>query len=321
MNTELNIIDKNAWENDLVSPFGKNPEDRSLSEHINLGFINLDKPAGPTSHEVVSIVKTILNIPKAGHSGTLDPQVTGVLPVGLLTSTKVLSILLLSEKQYICNMYCEDDNRDKILKIMEELKGSIYQVPPLKSNVVKKLRVRKIYDLICIEQNPHHTLFLVKSEAGTYIRTLCTDIGRATGFNCYMKELRRIRTGPFTESTAITLHELFDAWEEYNESKKEEKIRMIIRPIEEAIVHLPKVIIKDSFVNSVCHGLKISQKYLTAHNDFNANQQLALMTSKNELIGIGISMVNSSNLMEFPEKLLISPKKIVMTRDLYPRYV
>ncbi len=140
------VLVKRAGETDLA--FGLPPEKRSLEMHLRLGAINLDKPSGPTSHEVVAWVKRILEIPKAGHSGTLDPKVTGILPVLLGDATRVMDTLLLAGKEYVCLMRLHHPvQRKRILEVCGEFVGVIYKKPPLKSSVVKQLRTRTIYYL------------------------------------------------------------------------------------------------------------------------------------------------------------------------------
>jgi H/ACA ribonucleoprotein complex subunit 4 len=120
--------------------------------HLRLAAINLDKPSGPTSHEVVAWVKRVLKVEKAGHSGTLDPKVTGILPVLLGDATRVMDTLLLAGKEYICLMRIHKPRPNRrILEVCGEFVGPIFQKPPLKSSVVKQLRTREVYYLEVLE--------------------------------------------------------------------------------------------------------------------------------------------------------------------------
>ncbi|HNQ54888.1 MAG TPA: RNA-guided pseudouridylation complex pseudouridine synthase subunit Cbf5, partial [Methanothrix sp.] len=160
--------------------YGLPPEQRSLKQHISVGAINLDKTSGPTSHEVAAWVKRILEVDKAGHSGTLDPKVTGILPVLLEDATRIMETLLLAGKEYICLMRLHKPvPKKRIMEVCREFMGPIYQKPPLKSSVVKELRVRTIYYLDVLEIEEQHVLMRVGCEAGTYIRKLCFDMGLA----------------------------------------------------------------------------------------------------------------------------------------------
>ena len=318
---DLIFINESLFEECKNSEYGTDPFNRSIEELIEYGFINLDKPAGPTSHDVVSTVKKILNIDKAGHSGTLDPQVTGVLPIGLLKSTKILSSLLKAPKRYICNMYSEDNiEKETLHQIFTEFTNLIFQVPPLKSNVVKKLRKRNIYDIELLEIQDNHTLFSVKSEAGTYIRTLCVDIGRATGIYSYMKELRRVQTGPFREEDIVTLHDLFDVWENYKEDPNNSDIRSIIKPVETSISHLPFVVVNDSAVDSICHGSDLMIPGILAYSIFTQSDLISILSSKGELIGLGTSYIESNSMDNSKTGRAVHPTRVIMKRGTYPRY-
>lgn len=200
--------------------YGCAPAMRDLKEHLRLGAINLDKPSGPTSHEVVAWVKRILDIEKAGHSGTLDPKVTGILPVLTGDATRVVEFLLTAGKEYVCLMRTHEQvPRRRIMEVCEEFVGEIYQRPPLKSSVARNLRTRKIYYLDILEIEGQRVLMKVGCEAGTYIRKLCYDIGLALGCGANMEELRRTKAGPFAEDESlVTLHKLKDAYEIWKES-------------------------------------------------------------------------------------------------------
>ena len=201
---------------------GKDPYKRTIEELLDTGVINLDKPPGPTSHEVVSWVKGILHIKRAGHSGTLDPHVTGCLPTMLGDATRLVRVLLLSGKEYVCVMRLHADVPEKdVRQVLEEFTGTIYQRPPLVSAVKRVVRKRTIYYTKFLELVGRDVLFIVGCEAGTYIRKLCHDIGEALGCGAHMYELRRTRSGPFTEDDSmITLHTLKDAYEIWKETGK-----------------------------------------------------------------------------------------------------
>src|SRR3989337_2972673 len=213
---------------------GKRPEDRPLKEYIQKGAINLDKPAGPTSHEVTSWVKKILEVEKAGHSGTLDPNVTGLLPIMLGDATKSVDALLTAGKEYVCLMKLHTEMPEKEIKrVIREFTGEIYQKPSIKSAVKRETRIRTIYYLELIEVDGKNILLKVGCEAGTYIRKLCHDMGMALGTGAHMQELRRTKSGPFREDeTLITLHDLKDAYIEWKENNNEEPLRKVIYPME-----------------------------------------------------------------------------------------
>ncbi|HDO19807.1 MAG TPA: RNA-guided pseudouridylation complex pseudouridine synthase subunit Cbf5, partial [Thermoplasmatales archaeon] len=222
--------------------YGKKPEERTVEELLSSGMINLDKPSGPTSHQVVAWVKDMLNANKAGHGGTLDPKVTGVLPIALNEGTKALKVLLTAGKEYIGIMRLHRDvNEIKIASVCKSFVGEIYQIPPVKSAIKRVRRKRRIYYLDILEIKGREVLFRVGCEAGTYVRTLCVDIGKKLGVGAHLQELRRTRVGTLSEDDSVTLHDVKDAYEMWKEDGDEREIRRCIQPIEKLLEHLPKV--------------------------------------------------------------------------------
>ena len=157
---------------DITNPeFGVNYDQRTTEQLLEYGLILIDKPPGPTSHEVVAWTKRILNISKAGHSGTLDPQVSGVLPLGLGEGTKALGVLLLGPKEYMALGRLHSlPSKEKLQQTLDLFKGEIFQKPPQRSAVVRQTRTRTIYELELLEQKERLILLRVLCEAGTYIR-------------------------------------------------------------------------------------------------------------------------------------------------------
>ena len=175
---ELLIIDYE----ETSEEYGIYPEKRTLDNILDYGFIPLDKPAGPTSHEVVAWVRKMLKEDKAGHSGTLDPAVTGLLPIGLGQATKALSVLLLGPKEYVGLARIHSDvDKIKLEQVFEKFRGEIFQRPPQKSAVKRQTRRRWIYELDILENKRQLILFRVLCQAGTYIRKLVYDIGEVLG--------------------------------------------------------------------------------------------------------------------------------------------
>lgn len=205
---------------DITNPeFGVNYDQRTTEQLLEYGLILIDKPPGPTSHEVVAWTKRILNISKAGHSGTLDPQVSGVLPLGLGEGTKALGVLLLGPKEYMALGRLHSlPSKEKLQQTLDLFKGEIFQKPPQRSAVVRQTRTRTIYELELLEQKERLILLRVLCEAGTYIRKLYYDIGEILSFGGSMIELRRSKVHQFSEDQLVTMHELADAystWKNY----------------------------------------------------------------------------------------------------------
>ncbi len=303
--------------------YGFDPEKRGVESLLQYGVINLDKPSGPTSHEVVSWVRKILGISNAGHGGTLDPKVTGVLPCALGKATRVLSALLGAGKEYIGVLYLHTpEKRKRIDKIFKLFTGKIYQRPPLKSSVVRKLRVREIYYSEVIEVDNNHVLFRVGCEAGTYIRKYCFDLGEALCSGAHMLELRRTRVGNFRESdNLISLQNLKDAFRIYQLEGNNDYLRKFIFPMEKMVSHLPKIFVRDTAVDALCHGADLASAgvcYIDARIE--KNMLVALMTLKKELIGFGTSLKDAFQIFKAKSGILVKTNKVFMERGTYPRW-
>jgi len=303
--------------------FGCEPEKRSIELLLQYGVINLDKPSGPTSHEVVSWVRKILGISSIGHGGTLDPKVTGVLPCALGRATRVLSALLSAGKEYIGVMYLHaPEKRERIEKIFRLFTGKIYQRPPLKSSVVRKLRIREIYYNEVIEVDNNYILFRIGCEAGTYVRKFCFDLGEALCSGAHMLELRRTRVGGFSESdNLISLQNLKDAYTIYQLEGNNYYLKELIYPMEKMVSHLPKIYVRDTAVDALCHGADLASAgicYIDAR--IKINMLVAYMTLKKELIGFGTALKDALQMYKAKSGILTKTNKIFMERGTYPRW-
>ena len=234
------------------------PEDRSIPELMSFGVINIDKPIGPSSHQISAWVREIVEVGKTAHSGTLDPKVTGCLPILLGDATR-LSKLLLGKKEYVVVLELHDGGKDEtdLGQVLEEFKGEIYQKPPKKSAVSRKLRVREIYDIELLEIKGRKALLRVECESGTYIRKLCHDIGLILGHGAHMGDLRRTKSYPFDDGELSKLHELVDAVEIWKQEGNEELIREIIHPAESILEGIPKIIISQTAAIQVANGAPV----------------------------------------------------------------
>jgi len=302
--------------------YGCKPEDRPINDYIRYGLINLDKPAGPSSHEVTAWLKRILGLEEAGHGGTLDPKVTGILPIALLDATKIIQALLLSGKEYICVTRLHRQTPEKQVKaILEEFQGIIYQRPPLRSSVKRQLRTRKIYYIDLLEIAEKDILFRVGCEAGTYIRKLSHDIGEALGCGAHMQELRRTRAGPFTEKNClVTLHDvsyLYASWQQKND---ERLLRQFIKPMEKALQLLPKIIIRDSAVDAVCHGANLAVPgVLSLETNIVLNDSVALFTQKDEAVALAKALKSTEEIQKMSRGLVAKTQRVLMPRGIYPK--
>lgn len=301
--------------------YGCDPWKRPLKEHINRGVVNLDKPMGPTSHEIDSWVKRILHVKKTGHGGTLDPRVTGVLPMGIEKATRVIQLLLGAPKEYVCLMRLHETvDEEDVKDILQEFTGKIFQIPPLKSAVKRELRVKRIYYVKILEVEGNEVLFRIGCEGGTYIRKYCHDIGEALGCGAHMAELRRTMSGPFHEDETLkTLQDLTDAYHAWTDEGDESELRNCILPMETAVSHLPKIIIRDSAVDAICHGADLaSGGILSLSPEIGRGSRVVIITLKGELVAAGESMETSSGILRSEGGIMVKTEKVFMQPSTYP---
>ena len=253
------------------------------------GVLIIDKHAGVTSHKIVSILRKLYDMPKVGHTGTLDPMATGVLPILLGRAVKAADFLLAEDKEYVAEMTLgvTTDTQDVTGEVLSEsddipseeavaeacraFTGEIMQTPPMYSAI--KVDGRKLCDIAregeTVERKPRkitvygiipekisdrvYRLKIVCSK-GTYIRTLCADIGTALGCGAAMSSLCRTRSGPFTLDGAYTIEEL-------SGMTFEERLALPV-PTESLFTDLPAVVINDFHTKLVKGGTELYQKKL-----------------------------------------------------------
>jgi tRNA pseudouridine55 synthase len=233
------------------------PEDRDVDDLLAFGVVNLDKPPGPSAHQVSAWVRDMTDVERAAHAGTLDPKVTGCLPVMTGDATRLAPAFLEGPKEYVAVLELHARPPSDLESTLAAFQGPLYQKPPRKSAVSRRLRVREVYELDHLETDDRQVLIRVRCEAGTYIRKLCHDLGLALGTGAHMGDLRRIATGPFDDSDLATLHDLEDALVWWREDGDEAPIRDIVRPAEAALDHIPHVTIADTAATAVADGAPV----------------------------------------------------------------
>lgn len=286
------------------------------------GVIVLDKPAGPTSHEVATWVKKILDVERVGHGGTLDPGVTGILPTGIGNATKAMQALLPAGKEYVCVLELHHSSpEEEIRRVIEEFVGKIYQKPPLRSSVKRVLRVREIYYNQIIEIKGRLVLFRVGCEAGTYVRKLCFDIGEALGVGGHMRELRRTRVGAFREDIHLcSLYDLKDAYIFWKEDGDDKLLRRYLLPVEFALSHLPFIQIRDSAVDAICHGADLAATGVISLNTGIVKGDLILIkTMKGEAVALAKSNEISERIAKAKSGIVATSERVLMVRGRYPQ--
>ena len=308
-------------EDEANPSLGIDPLERPLAEYIKYGLIVVDKQAGPTSHEIVAWVKRLLELDRAGHGGTLDPKVTGILPIGLQESTKVVQALLESGKEYVCVMRTHVDvEESRVLGALGLFVGEMYQRPPVRSSVRRRLRTRVIYRIDYHEGDGRNWLFRVACQSGTYIRKLCYDVGEVLGCGAHMQELRRSRSGPFTEADLVTMYDLSEALDLLKEEGDEAMLRRVIRPLEDALGLLPKIWVRDSAVDALCNGASLAMPgVLRLSSGIVLGSMVAVLTQRGEAVALMEAEASTEEIAGAEKGLAAKPLRVIMRRGTYPR--
>ena len=259
------------------------PDDRSPAEVLAFGVVNLDKPPGPSSHQVSAWLRDAVDdalatvgedpIGRAAHAGTLDPKVTGCLPLMLGDATRLAPVFLEGQKEYVTVLECHGPPPADAERVFEEFVGPIYQKPPRKSAVSRRMRIRHIHDLDVLETESRRLLVRVRCESGTYVRKLCHDLGLALGTGAHMGDLRRTATDPFDDHDLATAHDLVDALAFWVEDDDPVALLDVVDPAERILIDLPSVVIAENAAREVANGapvyapgvLEVDEAALEAH--------------------------------------------------------
>jgi H/ACA ribonucleoprotein complex subunit 4 len=248
--------------------------------------------------------------------------VTGVLPTALEEATKVVQALLLTGKEYVCVMRLHSQvSEDQIKTILREFHGTIYQRPPVRASVKRRLRTRKIYYLDLLEMDGRNVLFKVGCEAGTYVRKLCYDLGEALGCGAHMQELRRTRVGPFVEDEGlVTLHDVSYMFAQWQETSDENLLRKFIYPMEKSLELLPRIYIRDSAVDAVCHGAHLAAPgVLSLDTEIKPNDAVAVFTQKGEAVALAKALTSTEEILRMDHGLVAKTLRVLMSRGIYPK--
>lgn len=291
-----------------------------------------------------SSVNFMRRVEKTGHSGTLDPKVTGCLIVCIDRATRLVKSQQGAGKEYVCVIRMHDKlpgGEAQFARALETLTGALFQRPPLISAVKRQLRIRTIHEskLYEFDNDRHLGVFWVSCEAGTYIRTLCVHLGLLLGVGAHMQELRRVRSGAMDESeNMVTLHDVLDAQWMQDNTRDESYLRKVIAPLETLLTTYKRIVVKDSAVNAVCYGAKLMIPGLLRYGrlklDFEStstvltifaeagievHEEVVLMTTKGEAIALGIAQMSTVELSTCDHGVVAKVKRCIMERDLYPR--
>ncbi|PSQ30558.1 RNA-guided pseudouridylation complex pseudouridine synthase subunit Cbf5 [Halobacteriales archaeon SW_6_65_46] len=233
------------------------PDRRTPEELLSFGVVNLDKPPGPSAHQVAGWLRDHAGQDRAAHSGTLDPKVTGCLPTLLGTGVRLAQLFDDAVKEYVAVLELHGRTPADLESVIAEFEGEIYQKPPRKSAVSRRLRVREIHELDVIETDERRALLRIRCASGTYIRKLCHDIGLAVGTGAHMGDLRRTATATFDDTTLATIHEFHDAVTEWREHGDETWLREVVQPAERVLRDVPRVTVAESAVPEIAEGAPV----------------------------------------------------------------
>lgn len=299
------------------------------------GVINIKKEKGFTSHDVVAIVRRTLQIKKVGHTGTLDPDAEGVLPICIGKATKLSEMIMNGNKTYVATLKLGattttedstgeiieekpvDFNEEKIREAINKYIGDIEQIPPMYSAL--KVDGRKLYELAREGQEvtrkarkvtinninilkflpPNSVEIEIECSKGTYVRTLCADIGKELGCGGHMATLVRTATGDFSINDSITLDEL-------KELAEKNEVVKVFKPMETLLPHLKKIVITPSYNRLLHNGAKMPEKaFLSVSKEIFEDDNVAVYDYEDNLIGIYVVRKENESFLIKPCKILI----------------
>ncbi|WP_177171914.1 RNA-guided pseudouridylation complex pseudouridine synthase subunit Cbf5 [Halohasta litchfieldiae] len=276
------------------------PEERSAAELLSFGVVNLDKPAGPSAHQVAGWVRDLTAeavadldpdmppVDRAAHAGTLDPKVTGCLPMLLGDATRMAQVFLEGRKEYVSVLELHAHAPTNLESVLDEFEAPLYQKPPRKSAVSRRLRVREIHELELLDLTDRQALIRMQCESGTYVRKLCHDLGLALGTGAHMGHLRRTATDPFDDSSLVNLQSFTDALTFATEDGYEDLLREIVQPAERALRHLPSVEIAPSAAREVATGAPVyAPGVISADSEIDDGALVACYTPDESAVCLG----------------------------------
>ena len=312
------IIDDAAVTDDAIGTY---PDQKTIEQRLESGFFLLDKGAGPTSHQVAAWVRDMLELPRLGHGGTLDPFATGVLPLMSGKAMRLTKQILEHDKTYIAVFQFKNDvEQDALDAVMEQLTGRIYNVPPEISAVRVQVRTRKIHDFSLLDQSSKRIVARIRCEAGTYIRTMARDMGLFLDQPVELKELRREDSGRFTLKDCVQLHEIADAvwlWKECNEG---EALLRMLHPTEKLLAGLPRIVVKDSAVAALAHGAPLLRPGIVSiPSDLTSGQNVLVTSMKGEAVCFVKVNCDSESITNMEKGEIARPSAVLMNDDVYPR--
>lgn len=315
---KMTIIDSEAKTD---SKYGCPPERRTVDELLTGGWVLLDKPAGPSSHQLAAWIRDMLGVDKLGHGGTLDPFATGGLVLLSGNATRLTGRILKGDKTYICIFKLPKGITDGALaKAISSLTGHIHNVPPKESAVKVQVRQRTISTFDLIEREERIILTAIHCEAGTYVRTMSRDMGLLLGGEVELLELRRSKSGAFTENDAVSMHQLTDAIHLWKEHGQPSAMKKILLPVESLLSGIPIITLKDGAVAAVAHGAPLASVGVVGLNsEVQRGDEVLMVSLKGEAVALASMTVNGEDVANMKGGEVARPNLVLMATDVYPK--
>jgi len=301
--------------------YGCAPEDRTIEQLLEGGWILIDKPTGPSSHQLAAWARDMLGVEKLGHGGTLDPFATGGLVLLSGRAMRLTGRVLKGNKMYICVIKLPVNIKDESLNdAISTLKGRIHNVPPKESAVKVQVRQRTIDSFEIVERDDRIILCSIECEAGTYVRTLTRDLGLLLGGDVELLELRRGKSGSHSENDAITMHQLSDAIHLWKQHDQPDAMKKILQPVESLISDIPRISIKDGAASALSHGAPLASPGIVGiNNEVLRGDEVAIMSMKGEIVCLATMSVNGSDVANMNGGEVARPNIVLMPPDTYPK--
>ncbi|HTT14279.1 MAG TPA: RNA-guided pseudouridylation complex pseudouridine synthase subunit Cbf5 [Thermoplasmata archaeon] len=296
------------------------PAPDPVAERLAAGaFLLVDKPRGPSSHQVTAWVRDLLGVETAGHAGTLDPNVSGLLWIGVGPALKLIPLVLEFPKRYVGAMVLHADVPVKdVDRVLREFVGPIYQTPPVRSAVKRERRIRTIHRLERVEsEGPRHLIDLT-ADSGTYVRTLAVDVGEALGVGGHLEELRRVATGPFDERQSVRLEAIADAAAQ-RAAGDPGPLLARLHPIEEVWREFPSIVVKDAAASAIAHGAGLaSGGILALPRGFARGAHVVLVNREGQLLATGVARHDASAIRAVPHGWVVEGTRVFVDPARFP---
>jgi H/ACA ribonucleoprotein complex subunit 4 len=304
----------------MTDPPPAPPFPTPILERIAAGaFLLIDKPRGPSSHQVTAWVRDLLRVERAGHAGTLDPNVSGLLWVGVGPALKLIPLVLEFPKRYVAVVALHGTVAPReIERGIAEFTGPIFQTPPVRSAVKRERRIRTIHRLSVLEQDGNRLLLDVTADSGTYIRSLAVDLGEAWGVGGNLEELRRVQTGPFREDASIPLTSLADATAGADRGTPDALLRLL-HPMDEVWNEFPSVVLRDAAASAVAHGADLASGGISSlPRPFGKGASVVLVSRTGALVALGTALFDSSEILGIRHGWVVDSTRVFADPARFP---